>query len=102
MEFIQNDVQFEWDDAKEKTNIKKHNISFKTAAKVFNDQNRIEFYDELHSEYEDRFITIGMIDAVTVVAIVSVVYTERNTALRIISARAATKEEKEMYYNGNC
>lgn len=50
---------FEWDDAKEKINISKHGIDFSTAALVFNDENRIEKYDELHSDSEDRYITIG-------------------------------------------
>ena len=50
---------FEWDDVKEKINIAKHGIDFGTAALVFRDENRIEFYDEAHSTDEDRYITIG-------------------------------------------
>ena len=53
-----NGMSFEWDKNKEKLNYKKHRISFDTAIKVFNDENRLEFYDEGHSTYEDRFITI--------------------------------------------
>ena len=53
--------------------------------------------DELHSEDEDRYITIGQINGVAVV--VMVVYTERDPVIRIISARLATKREKEAYYN---
>ena len=45
---------FEWDDVKEKINIAKHGIDFGTAALVFQDENRIEFYDEAHSTDEDR------------------------------------------------
>lgn len=88
---------FEWDDEKEKINIAKHGIDFSTAALVFGDVNRIEKYDELHSEDEDRYITIGQINGVAVV--VMVVYTERDPVIRIISARLATKREKEAYYN---
>ena len=88
---------FEWDDEKEKANIAKHGIDFSTAALVFGDTNRIEKYDELHSAEEDRYITIGQINGVAIV--VMVVYTERNPAIRIISARLATKREKEAYYN---
>lgn len=87
---------FEWDDKKEQLNIKKHGIDFSTAALVFGDRNRIEKYDELHSLTEDRYITIGQISGIAVV--VMVVYTERNAAIRIISARLATKKEKEAYY----
>ena len=53
---------FEWDDVKEKINIAKHGIDFGTAALVFRDENRIEFYDEAHSTDEDRYITIGQIN----------------------------------------
>ena len=80
---------FEWDDNKEKINIFKHGIDFSTAAHVFQDENRIEFFDETHSEYEDRYITI----------IVMVVYTERENAIRLISARKATNQERRMYYD---
>jgi len=90
-------MQFEWDDEKEKSNIKKHGIDFSTAALVFGDNNRIEKYDELHSINEDRYITIGRVSEVTVVVIV--VYTEREALTRIISARLATKREEEAYYN---
>lgn len=92
---------FEWDDEKEKINIKKHGITFKTAELVFGDENRIEKYDETHSTFEeDRYITIGLIDEIMLV--VNVVYTPRGNdgnITRLISARKATKSEKEEYYN---
>jgi uncharacterized DUF497 family protein len=90
-------MQFDWDDDKEKSNIEKHGIDFSTAALVFGDNNRIEKYDEHHSISEDRYITIGQINEVAVVVVV--VYTERESLTRIISARLATKREKEAYYN---
>ena len=58
---------FEWDDSKEQINIIKHGIDFSTAAHVFHDENRIEFYDEAHSEYEDRYITIGQINGIAII-----------------------------------
>jgi len=90
-------MQFEWDDEKEKINIIKHGIDFETAARVFNDENRLELFDEMHSELEDRYITIGIIDSVAYV--VMVVYTEREDAIRLISARKATQQERRMYYD---
>ena len=90
-------MQFEWDDEKEKINIIKHGIDFSTAAKVFKDENRIELYDEAHSEFEDRYITIGTIGYIAYV--VMVVYTEREEAIRLISARKATSQERRMYYD---
>ena len=87
-------LQFEWDEEKEKNNIVKHGIDFKTASHVFLDPNRLEIYDEKHSTAEeDRYITIGFVKE-----ILTVVYTERTTALRIISARVATKKERMVYY----
>ena len=88
---------FEWDDEKERINISKHGIDFSTAALVFGDKNRIERYDSEHSADEERYITIGRINGVAIV--VMVVYTEREQAIRIISARLATKREEEAYYN---
>lgn len=89
-------MQFEWDDEKERKNIAKHGIAFRTAILVFEDQNRLEWYDEVHSLDEDRYLTIGEIGGTFMV--VTVVHTERSTAIRIISARRATKAEKEEYY----
>lgn len=86
---------FEWDSEKEKININKHGLDFSTAARVFMDENRLEIFDELHSDLEERYITIGMID--NVAYIVVVVYTERGEAIRIISARKATENERRMY-----
>ena len=52
-------MTFEYDDNKNKINIKKHGISFKSAARIFFDYDRIEYYDEEHSYDEDRYNTIG-------------------------------------------
>ncbi len=89
-------MEFEWDDNKEIYNIKKHSISFSMAARVFDDDNRIEFYDYEHSVSEDRYVTIGLVDGVF--AVVFVVFTEREKVIRIISARLATRKEKERYF----
>lgn len=91
------EVRFEWDDNKEQINIAKHGIDFTTAARVFEDENRLELYDEAHSDTEDRYITIGEINGVAI--IVFVVYTERGDAIRLISARKATKQERRAYYD---
>ena len=87
---------FEWDENKEKINLAKHGIDFSTAALVFGDVNRIEMFDTIHSEYENRYITIGEIHGVAIVLLV--VYTERGEAIRLISARKATKQERRKYY----
>ena len=90
-------MKFEWDDNKEQKNIAKHGIDFGTAILVFGGDNRIEMYDAKHSLEEDRYITMGEINGY--VMVLYVVYTERNDAIRIISARRATQREKEAYYD---
>lgn len=90
-------MQFEWDDIKEQKNIIKHGVDFSTAILIFNDPYRIEMYDEVHSFDEDRYITIGNINGTYMV--LTVVYTERIHAIRIISARMATTREKEGYHD---
>lgn len=87
---------FEWDDNKEKLNIKKHGIDFVTASRIFLDPDRIEYFDEAHSsEEEERYITIGLVEDVLYVS-----YTVRTPNIRIISARIANNREREVYYNG--
>ncbi len=89
-------IEFEWDKQKEEINIAKHGIDFDMAALVFGDKNRIEKYDERHSLEEDRFITIGLVNGTAI--LVTVVYTERMSAIRIISARLANRKEIKEYY----
>lgn len=88
-------VEFEWDEEKARINKIKHGISFEVAAFVFNDDHRIEYFDTKHSATENRYITIGLVEDVLVV-----VYTFRDPKYRIISARVATKKEREWYING--
>ena len=87
------DLIVEWDDNKAELNFKKHGIRFRVAARVFLDEKRIENYDELHSDDEDRWQVIGKVKD-----ILAVIYTERREKYRIISARYATKEEEDEYY----
>ena len=86
--------QFEWDDNKAKINKIKHGVSFKVAAKVFDDENRYEQFDSEHSWEEDRWQVIGKVDD-----ILFVVYTERGDYTRLISAREATATERRIYYD---
>ena len=83
----------EWDEQKNEINKKKHGISFETAALVFADEDRIEYFDKLHSIDEDRYVVLGKVRD-----ILFVVYTEREDASRIISARIANARERRIYY----
>ena len=82
----------EWDYNKNLINIKKNGISFEVAALVFADKQRIELYDDEHSQDEERYIVLGRVHG-----ILYVVYTMRGEAARIISARMATKTERRIY-----
>ncbi len=90
-------MTFEWDEAKERYNIWKHGIRFITATSVFSDPFRLEIYDEMHSDDEVRYITIGEIKSECM--ILFVVYTERAESIRIISARRASSKERRLYYD---
>ena len=88
------DYQVEWGEEKAKKNERRHGITFDDAALVFADRNRIEFYDTKHSEWEDRFMTVGKVKRT-----ITVIYTTREREIiRIISARKATKQEEDIYY----
>ncbi|MBR2213015.1 MAG: BrnT family toxin [Eubacterium sp.] len=91
-------LEFEWDEEKELANIKKHNVDFRMAGTVLLDVNRVELFDADHSYSEERFITIGLTSVEGKDEILTVIYTVRNGKVRIISARIASTEEKELYY----
>ncbi len=83
---------------KERQNIKKHKLDFSTAAHVFSDNCRIEKYDGKHSENEDRYKVIGVINGFMLVIIVSYTMRKGEKVIRMISARKAEKEERKEYY----
>ncbi len=92
-------MKFEWDKNKAKSNQKKHGISFSEASTVFGDPLEITINDPIHSEGEYRFLSIGKSEQNHLLVIA---YTERQTNhIRIISARAATKQEQTYYENNN-
>ena len=88
-------MQFEWDENKNAQNLKKHGISFEEAQEIF-DGIVFTAIDERFDYGEIREISIGAIQGVV---IVTVVHTERNQLIRIISARKATRQERETYYD---
>lgn len=89
--------EFEWDEQKEQSNIKKHGITFRMAATVFDDPLMVDLYDEAHSTLEEvRYKAIGRVGHT--LTVLTVIYTERQK-IRIISARLATPREEEEYYD---
>ena len=92
-------MTFEWDSQKEKVNIRKHSVDFIEASTCFTDPLKIEVYDDEHSVSEDRFILFGISSKGRLLA---VCYVERNhVRIRIITARIATKKERNFYNQSN-
>lgn len=90
-------LEFEWDDDKADSNFRKHGVSFDEATTVFLDPLSITISDPLHSEEENRFILLG---ESCLARILVVVHAERGDNIRIISAREATRRERQKYAEG--
>ena len=92
-------LDFEWDPLKAASNLAKHQVSFEEAATVFNDPLARTVYDQAHSQFEERWFTLGHSDQARLLA-VSHTYTAtgpNSVRIRIISARLATRTERQHY-----
>jgi uncharacterized DUF497 family protein len=87
-------IDFEWDNGKAKSNIRKHRVAFSEAATIFKNKLSITIYDPDHSDNEDRYITVGTSDNGR---FLMVAHTDRGDRTRIISAREMTRKEREIY-----
>jgi len=87
------DLAFEWDDAKASANRRKHGITFEAASFVFDDPFRLE-EDDLFAVGEYRMIAIGGVDGLILTVIFSM---PQDDVIRIISARPATSAERRAY-----
>ena len=87
----------EWDDRKAAANAKKHGVTFHEAATVLEHALSITFRDPDHSFEESRFLTIGLS---AIGRILMVAHTDRAEAVRLISARPATRSERRFYEEG--
>lgn len=90
-------MYFEWDQAKTRTNLRKHGVAFDEACSVFYDPLAVTGLDPDHSQGEERMITFGMSSAGRLLV---VAHTERGDAIRIINARIATQRERRIYEEG--
>ena len=93
-------MRFEWDEEKNRSNLRKHRVSFETAREVFDDPLHVSKPDRI-VEGEQRWITIGV---VAELALLVVAHTYRDDegeeGGRIISARKASRRERHEYENG--
>jgi hypothetical protein len=89
-------IEFEWDEQKRLSNLQKHGIDFVRACQIFKSYT-VDFEDNRYDYGEERFIAIGETNG----QILTVVYTYRGDAIRLISARSATRYERNIYYSDN-
>lgn len=92
------DDLFEWDPAKASSNLEMHGVSFEEAQSVFLDTTSLTIPDPLHSNGEQRFITIGISVMGTILV---VVHTDRDDRIRLISARRSNRRERKIYEQNN-
>lgn len=90
------ELDFEWHPVKAAANLKKHNVSFDEAKTVFGDKRQLEVPDHEHSFDERRYLAIGRSEKGR---ILTLVFSERGTKIRLISARTAEPWEKREYEN---
>lgn len=93
-------VSFVWDEAKNRSNKKKHGVSFEEAATIFRHFPLEVYHDPEHSNDEDRYIAIGFSEQAKVLLVVHV-ENDKGTEVRILSARKATKKEQKTAFGGN-
>jgi len=89
-------IEFEWDDNKRRINVIKHSIDFEDAKAVFFDP---AAYTTLSPRIvsERRYVTVGLVKG----ALIAVIFTRRGDSIRIISARAARRSERQTYGGEN-
>ena len=85
-------MEFTWSETKRAANIKAHGLDFVDAASVFEGLT-FTFEDDRFSYGEQRFVTLGLLAGLTV----SVVHTENEYEIRVISFRKASKRESQIY-----
>lgn len=92
------DIQFKWDERKNRENQRKHKVSFEEAQTVFYDENALRYIDPDHSDDEDRFLMLGMSFTLRVL-VVCHCYQVNEYVIRIITARKANKKEQSAYWS---
>lgn len=90
------DITFAWDKDKNTANTRKHGVSFEEAKTVFYDDHAIQFPDPDHSRREDRFLMLGL-SARLRMLLVCHCFRDDDAVIRVISARKATKRERQHY-----
>ncbi len=90
---------FEWDIHKARSNYSKHGVRFEEAATIFRDPRALTIFDSEHSEYEDRWITMGISKTGRLLIVCHSFQEETrdSVSIRIFSSRKATRKESDLY-----
>ena len=86
-------MEFEWDEVKNQANIRKHGVSFDTAKRIFEGP-RVTWSVQRKDYGEDRYISLGRVEQ----ALILVAHTDRDGRIRLISARPASRKERQVYH----
>ena len=86
-------MEFEWDEVKNQANIRKHGVSFDTAKRIFEGP-RVTWPVQRKDYGEDRHISLGRVEQ----ALIVVAHTDRDGRIRLISARPASRKERQVYH----
>ena len=89
-------LRFEWNERKNRQNRRKHGVSFEEAQTVFLDEQALLVADPDHSEHEERFILLRLSSALRTLVVCHCYRRERDV-IRLISARRADRQERELY-----
>lgn len=92
-------IKIEWNPAKAASNYEKHGVSFEEAKSVFYDEFAVQFFNEEHSQSEDRFLLLGLSSEARLL-LVCHCEREAGDVIRIISARKAIRNESIHYQGG--
>lgn len=90
-------IDFDWDSRKAETNERKHGVDFVEASTVFSDPYARIIEDPDHSDYEERFVIIGLSSSARALTVCHC-HRESGSVIRIISARRATRGEEGQYW----
>lgn len=93
-------VRFEWDEAKNRSNLTKHGISFEDAVDVFDDPLRLTKLDRIENG-EVRWQTIGNIGNYQIVLVAHLILDDEVETIRLISARPVSRKERREYETEN-
>ena len=90
---------FEWDAQKSRANVKKHKVNFDESKTIFGDPHLVTYFDDFHSDDEERYISIGYSVQNRILLAVHTEHeeTENTLIIRIISSRKVTPMERKYY-----